>query len=485
MSTLGDMPSPYGMAADLLDPDPPSITEWATSRLEATLWWKQEEIGASVVANKKTAVKSAHDTGKSFVSALIGAWWLDTHFPGEAFLVSTAPTFHQVKMILWREIGKMHRKGKLLGRVNQTEWYIGNEPIGYGRKPADYDEDAFQGIHAPYVLVILDEATGVPPQLWDAVETITTGRHCRILAIGNPDDPTSHFKTVCNPGSGWNVITIKAWDTPNFTPRDDRYSLAMWDRFRDVLLDPEWVEDKRKTWGETDPRWISKVEAEFPEDAEDGVVPASWAARCQREEEHPAEDLVPVELGIDIGAGGDLTVIQERRGVVAGRTWTENSRDPEIVTGKCMAAIRSIMGHKKRPEKLRVKIDVIGWGWGVMGSMRTEIRRDSDLNGRVEVIPVNVGEASSDKKRFVRLRDEVWWMARELSESGTWDLSSVPDETISQLIAPKWALDASGKIKVEKKDDTKERLGSSPDYADALILAFYAGSGRSRRPVSG
>jgi hypothetical protein len=43
-----------------------------------------------------------------------------------------------------------------------AKWYIGNELVAYGRKPADYDPAAFQGIHARYVLVIIDEAGGVP-----------------------------------------------------------------------------------------------------------------------------------------------------------------------------------------------------------------------------------------------------------------------------------------------------------------------------------
>ena len=41
------------------------------------------------------------------------------------------------------------------GRITlDAKWYIGNELVAYGRKPADYDPAAFQGIHARYVLVI-------------------------------------------------------------------------------------------------------------------------------------------------------------------------------------------------------------------------------------------------------------------------------------------------------------------------------------------
>lgn len=63
------------------------------------------------------------------------------HPPGEAFVVTTAPTTAQVEAILWRYIGAAHRKADLPGRVTlDAKWYIGQELVGYGRKPADYDQ---------------------------------------------------------------------------------------------------------------------------------------------------------------------------------------------------------------------------------------------------------------------------------------------------------------------------------------------------------
>jgi hypothetical protein len=69
---------------------------------------------------------------------MAACWWLDAHKPGEAFVVTTAPTGMQVKAILWRYIGRMHEEHNLPGRTNQTEWYLGNELIAVGRKPSDY-----------------------------------------------------------------------------------------------------------------------------------------------------------------------------------------------------------------------------------------------------------------------------------------------------------------------------------------------------------
>ena len=54
-----------------------------------------------------------------------------------------------------------------------------------------------------------------------------------------------------------------------------------------------------------------------------------------------------------------------------------------------------------------------------------------------------------------------------------WDLRELDDGVVAQLIAPRYARDSSGRIKVERKEETKSRLGRSPDDADALLLAYF------------
>jgi hypothetical protein len=76
----------------------------------------------------------------------------------------------------------------------------------------------------------------------------------------------------------------------------------------------------------------------------------------------------------------------------------------------------------------------------------------------------------------------LWWeVGRQLSTDHAWDLSACDEATVAQLTAPKYALDSSGRIKVEPKADTKKRLGRSPDEADALLLAFFHRNRRGAR----
>lgn len=433
---------------------------WVADRLHEHVWSKQTEIMQSLLDHRRVAVHSCHGVGKSHIAARVVAWWLDVHDPGDAFVVTTAPTFPQVRAILWRYIRQAHRVGGLRGRVNQTEWLIDEELVAFGRKPADHDESAFQGIHARRVLVVLDEASGIPDQLWVAADALTTNDGCRILAIGNPDNNSGQFARVCAPSSLWHKIGISAFDSPNFTGEQVPVKLA------EQLISPSWAAEKLVEWGEDNPIYRSKVLGAFSHDDPGKVVLFSHVTACRVPPEQPltAAELLPVELGVDVGGGGDETVIRERRGRVAGREWRELSEDPATIAPMVVRAIIETGAT-------RVKIDEIGVGRGLIGELRN--RRDV----RAQIVPVNVANKSREPAKYSNVRAEMWWeVGRELSRTGGWDLSVMDnaDTTVAQLLEPGWdTAPAGGAIRIESKDEIRKRLKRSPDNADALLLAFY------------
>jgi hypothetical protein len=152
------------------------------------------------------------------------------------------------------------RKAGLPGRITlDAKWYIGQELVAYGRKPADNDQAAFQGIHARYVLVIIDEAGGVPKSIFDAVDALATNIEARGRRREEPDDPASHFATICKPGSGWAVKKISVFDTPAYTGEEVPAEHLP------LLVSPEWVEERKVRWGVNGPIYQSKVLGEFPD----------------------------------------------------------------------------------------------------------------------------------------------------------------------------------------------------------------------------
>lgn len=424
---------------------------------EAFLWSKQKELMESVRDYPNTAVKAAHSVSKSFTCSMLTAWWLDSHSPGEAFTISAAPTDKQVKAVLWREINRRFHEGGFKGRTNLTEWYNElNELVAFGRSPNDYDPTALQGVHARYLLVILDEASGISEMLWDAASSLASNENARIVAVGNPDDPNSHFAKVCE-SPDWNVIKISAFDTPNFT---DEYAPQ---HIREMLVSRRWVEEKSRTWGENSPVYISKVLGEFPKDAEDGVVPFSWASQCKTLE-LPA-DYDTCELGLDVAAGGaDESVLWLRAGRKAVQKWTSREGDPLKLADWVLTIIL-------QTKATNLKVDSVGVGWGVGGTLDGWFQ-----DGRHEcmITPVKVSWTAYDEEHYLNLRSELWWEARERSRQKEWDLGALSDDDLAELTAPRYHVrNSRGRIQIESKDEIRKRIGKSTDSIDALLLSFY------------
>ena len=73
-------------------------------------------------------------------------------------------------------------------------------------------------------------------------------------------------------------------------------------------------------------------------------------------------------------------------------------------------------------------------------------------------------------ERYINKRTEMWAeLAAWLKAGGT-----IPNslELKTDLSTPSYSFDAAGRMVLESKDKIKERLGRSPDLADALALTF-------------
>lgn len=455
---------------------------WAREKFGITLWSAQVAIMESVRDYRKTAVQSCHEIGKSFSAALVAAWWIDCHKLGDAFVVTSAPTAPQVKTILWREIGRLHARGELPGRTNQTEWILNiagkEEQVAIGRKPDEYNPTAFLGIHAAYVLVILDEACGIGSSLREAADSLTANDTSKLLEIGNPDLPKTEFHKNCMPGSGYHVITISAFDSPNFTGEPMPKAVLR------QLIGRRYVEEKRKKWapswvwvdqdgkpsdsthgvrvvcpeGEdpkaTHPFWQSKVLGLFPEHAEDGnLIPLSWLLAAQARVLLPS---TPSELGVDVGAGGDSSCIAHHQGPVVRIVHEDHNPDTMRTCGVVVKLLEKL-------EATKAKVDEIGIGKGIAD-------RGKEL--KKPFVGVNVGSAASDPEHFINLRAELFWNLRERFEHGEIDLDPLDEDTAGELLEIRYKRLSSGKIQIESKEEMKKRKVPSPNRAEAVMLSF-------------
>lgn len=466
----------WGQAHKSLAPNPwaHDPVGWAREKLGEFFWSKQREILASVTENRYTAVQSCHGVGKSFGTSRAIAWWLDTKPQGDAFAVTTAPTAAQVSAILWREVRRAHKKGKLGGYITGgtiPEWKMSDgEPIGYGRKPADHDQSAFQGIHARHLLVAIDEAGGVPKSIFDAADSLATNEYARVVAIGNPDDPSSHFAKICRPGSGWNVIRIDALASPLFTEAECRKYPELYKLMQEegipfsteeipedlvpMLVSPMWVWERIKRWGIASPIFTAKVRGLFPDIGEDILISPRLIREAQQRWEDAAIGNWKV-LGVDVARfGSDRTVIGMRSGIKFHVIEDHGGLDTVQVAKRVMAVARG-----QRVDEIRV--DGVGVGAGVVD----RINEDG-----VDVVDMQSGGGAIEDDLFLNARAEWWWGVKDRFENALIAIDPEDDDLAAQLGSMKYDYGDNGKIKVESKKSMKARGLPSPDRADTLML---------------
>ena len=450
---------------------------WAHDVLGVHLWSKQREIAACVAGPERhVAVQSAAGIGKTYLAAILALWFGCTRPTGKTKIMTTAPTADQVGLLLWGEIRKQHDAANLPGKVllnNRWTTDDGRYVTGYGRKPPDHSGSAFQGEHEEHMLIIVDEAGGIPAKMWADIIAQSTGEDVTVLAIGNPDDSSSTFHDMCTRAdAGWHVIKVSCFDTPNFTDETVPDAVAK------VLPSRAYVEDARAAWGDTNPYYKAKVLGEWAE-SEEGLIPLGWITQAVRRWQTWAGDPSSeraIELtsgrtifGVDVARfGADRTVFATRKGSVVqaleDHAGKDNVEVADLVEAKLTAS----------PQSLAI-VDSDGLGAGVVDILR---------HRGWSVVAFAGGEGtkrrdSSGGLRFAQVRSAAWYHVRELLNPALGSSICLPDHPRLQaeLASPRWPEAViNNVVQVERKDHIRKRLGRSTDFADAVVMSFWTSS---------
>ena len=192
----------------------------------------------------------------------------------------------------------------------------------------------------------------------------------------------------------------------------------------------------------------------------------------------PLADLPQIGCDMGQGKGDDFHGIHGRWGAVSVHHETANTMDPVRVFTRIKAVALQLAematGRRDRnaapidPKKLPIKIDDDGTGNAIISFLRA---------GGYCVIPIGAGTSAIRPDLYPNKRSELWFYTAERAKIGqVWfGLLDRPtrNRLRQQLTAPEWNPDPAGRRKVEPKDDTKEKLGRSPDDADSMNLAYY------------
>lgn len=194
------------------------------------------------------------------------------------------------------------------------------------------------------------------------------------------------------------------------------------------------------------------------------VIPTAWVeaamARWKPIEPKPEMDVV----GVDVARGGrDNTIVFTRHGDWVAPPVVKPGRetpDGPTVAGLVISAVRNAAA---------INIDVIGVGASPFDFLRSA---NQDVNG-VNVSEAATGTDKSGRLRFVNQRSQLWWDVRDaLDPTGDRAVALPPDQKLkADLCAPTWRMSGE-RVLVEGRDELVKRLGRSPDYASALMLAM-------------
>lgn len=415
-------------------------------------------------------------THNSMIASVLACWWVSTKPPGQAIVVSTAPTYAQVNKILWEEIRKHHANSligdyPMPGRVTQAdEWKLADgQIVGFGRKPAKGDRHSFHGIHRRYVLVLLDEACGIPEEIWTGVEAITTNIGCRILGIGNPDDRNTDFgKNFLESKTAhlWHRISIPASTTPNFTGEPVPRLL------NEVLISKEWAQERKDDWGEKDPRYISKVEAKFPEQSMSSLFSPSAIADAVDEAPDPSLYSV-LRIGVDVARfGADKTVVASYSGVTAQIEESWSGTDTVSSAHKVLALAERLKEERKAPW-VEIRVDAVGLGAGVVDTLnaRAALLIDPwfsvyEMHGSASP-PSDVGGSVYG---FYNARAYWFEQVRQKMRNGSLKFIDEGEKIADDLKMVFYSI-KNGRLLIASKEDMRSEYGRSPDYADAVAYA--------------
>lgn len=423
-------------------------------------WWRQRQVARSVLRYPTTLVPSGNAVGKSYLCAGIVHWFLDEH--PNSLVITTAPTQVQLAEVLWREIGRTHANARLPGKLLKSPLKIdrggGWQALGYSTTSTE----RLSGHHAPDLLAVIDESSGVAPEIVEAIDSLNPSR---LLMIGNPLRPDGPFYERCmrakeQPSDLVNLIQIPSLESPDIKLKRSPRGLA----------DATWLAKAKNDYGEGSLWWTTHVKGEFPDAGEDTLISRLWLDRAENAEHTPrGHNRLAIDLGE--GKGGDKSVLLVRddngvRHMESSANWGFS-----VVASKA-----AILCQRFNIAPHRVTYDAQGIG--------------ADFGNRLESVglkgcqPYRGGLGGN--KGFGNLRTAAAWRLRQRLDPGRRvtvgkvEIDQAPFAIPArfmtllrpELQAIRWTHNEAGVVCLEPKEDLVERIRHSPDHADALIISY-------------
>jgi len=430
---------------------------------EDPMAWQDEVMVQYDYRTRRISIRSGHGVGKSTVLAWIMVHQLVCRFPQKT--VCTAPTTGQLYDALWAEfVSKLQKLPKpllTLFEIKADRVELRGAPkmsFVSARASRPEQPEAMQGVHAEWVLLIADEASGIPDRVFEAASGSMSGHNATTILTGNPVRASGFFyETHTRLKDMWWTRRVSCVDEPGI----------------DKIVDKDYIEDQRRRYGASSNAFRVRVLGEFPVSDDDAVIPFDLIELALNRDIE-LDQLAPVIWGLDVARfGSNRSALAKRKGntlLEPVRSWT--GLDAAALSGRVMVEWDSTP-LTQRPQA--INIDVIGYGGDVVTRLR-----DLGLPAR----GVNVGEspAARNQERYRDLKAELWFDASEWFRGRDTKLPEYykspkrDDDLCAELAIVAYHFHPrSGKVFIDSKDDVAAKMkGMSPDLADAFVLTFAA-----------
>lgn len=409
---------------------------------------KQEAIMRAVArGDRRISIRSGHGVGKTTTLAWLIIWHALTRFPQKT--ICTSATSTQLFEALASECKGWFKK---LPQALQDLFEIQVDQIRLRAAPDESfvsfvvskaeTPEALAGKHSANVLLIADEASGIPEQVFEAAIGSMRGHNACMILTGNPVRTSGYF---------W-----KSHNKPEM--------MAEWTRFHiscigHPRITPDFIKQVIDTYGEDSNAYRVRVLGEFPTGDDDTVIPYELVAASLARD--VAAHLVRPIWGLDVGRfGNDPSALCKRKGntllqptdvrkgydIMQSVGWVKREWDQTLPSD--------------RPSEILV--DSIGLGSGAQDRLA-----ELGLPSR----GINVSESAAMSEQFINLRAELWFKGRDWFAKKDVNLAA-DDLLAAELVQPRFKYASNGKLQVESKDDMKKRGVKSPNRADAFLLTL-------------
>lgn len=414
-------------------------------------------------------MRSPHGTGKSATSSWL-IWWFALTRDAMMYdwkVVTTASAWRQLIKYLWPEVHKWGRRINWL-KVGRSEPKAKAElsalmlKLRYGQAFAVASDrpDLIEGAHADHMLYLFDESKVIVDGTWDSAEGAMTGKNAHWLAVSTPGVPAGRFYEIQQQRDG-----LRDWWTRHVTLQEaiDAKRISL-----------EWANSRLEQWGEQSAMYQNRVLGNFAQDEADAMIPLFWIELAieRFKQRYPSLVRSIEQIGLDVARkGGDNTVIALRVGSVI----LPLEKFGKIDT---MEAAGLVVPYLNLNPNLTVVVDIPGLGAGAYDRL-TELYPNSEY--LVEFHPQRKTEMrdATELLEFHNMYSAAWWTVREMLDPTNPrklpELLALPPDTDlpEELSTPTWKINSSGKIEIEQKEKFMERLGRSPDSADAVVMACW------------